>query len=255
MTVQVREVRVRLGGQAVLHDISLTIPDNGMTAIIGPNGSGKSTLLRTIYRRLRPDAGTVLIDDQDVWRGSARASARRRAVLTQHQSATEGMTTHQVVLTGRHCHSRWGHSTRDREAVDHAIAQCRIADLADRMFETLSGGQRQRVLLARAVAQKAPLLLLDEPTNHLDPAAAIQLLDLLENLPGTKVAVLHDLDQAVARADHLIVLLDGSVHSAGPVADAFTSTMTEEVFGLASAITTHPLTGLPHVLLAPARSR
>ena len=118
---------------------------------------------------------------------------------------------------------------------------------AHRTITTLSGGERQRVLLARALAQQAPLIILDEPTNHLDIGAQLELLTLVRTLGVTVLAALHDLDQAAAFADRIAVLDHGRVAAVGPPAEVLTPELIAEVFRVRAHVGPHPLTGRPHV--------
>jgi iron complex transport system ATP-binding protein len=122
---------------------------------------------------------------------------------------------------------------------------------ANRVFASLSGGERQRVLVARALAQQAPVLL-DEPTNHLDIGSQHDLLELVRDLGLTTIAALHDLDHATAYCDNLVLLDTGTVIAAGDPATVLTEDRVSEVFGVHSAIVSHPLTGRPHFVTAPA---
>ncbi|MFI6594655.1 ABC transporter ATP-binding protein [Nonomuraea sp. NPDC050536] len=237
MRLRVDDVRVRLGGTPVLHGVSLTAEPGQVVGLVGPNGSGKSTLLRTIYRSVRPEAGTVRLDEHDVWAGSARAAARQIAAVLQDDTTPPGMTVKEVAELGRTPH----HGLFDRDgpqdaaAVEEAMKQAGVLAMAARPFGSLSGGERQRVHLARALAQRPRLLVLDEPTNHLDIRARFELLDLVRALGVTTVAVLHELDLAARACDTLVVLHGGRVAAAGPVLDALTPQILAEVFGVSAA--------------------
>jgi iron complex transport system ATP-binding protein len=255
MRIDLDSVTVRLGAAAIVHDVGLTVPDGAFLAIVGPNGSGKTTLLRAIYQAVRPAGGTVLIGGRDVTAVPPREAARLRAVVPQFQDAGIGLTAEEVVSTGRHAHRPWWATERttDRDVVTRALRQTGADVLARRVFSTLSGGERQRVLLARALAQEASTLLLDEPTNHLDPRAQLDLLELLGSLELTRVAVLHDLDHALAYADRVAVLHAGRLVAAGPPQEILTDELTTTVFGVRSQLMQHPLTGRPHLLTAHDR--
>jgi iron complex transport system ATP-binding protein len=251
--ISVNGVSVRVGPRTLVHDVDLTIGEGAFVAIVGPNGAGKSTLLRTLYRAVRPDLGAVVIGGTDVWAARPRDVARLRAVVTQHQATADGLLVRDVVATGRFARQRWyqrdGHA--DRDAVDAALDRCRVGHLAGRAFPTLSGGERQRVLLARALAQDAPVLLLDEPTNHLDITAQLDTLTLLAELPVTRVVVLHDLDHAVAHADTLVVMHQGALVAHGRPEGVLTPELAERVFHVRARIVSHPLTRRPHLVVAP----
>jgi iron complex transport system ATP-binding protein len=247
-------VGVSLDARPIVADVDLVVEPGELVALIGPNGSGKSTLLRTVYRALRPDTGAVRLDDDDVWRMRAREAGRRRAVVTQHQQSSTDFRVSEMVAMGRGPHLGLldRERTRDRDLVADALQRVDMTWAADRLFSTLSGGERQRVLLARALAQQAPLVLLDEPTNHLDVRAQLDLLGLVRGLGVTVLAALHDLDQAAAHADRVAVLEHGRLVATGSPTGVLTPELIERVFGVRAHVGPHPLTGRPHIAVAAA---
>lgn len=250
-SVEVAGLRVDIDGTTVLDAVGLTAAPGRVTALVGPNGSGKSTLLRAVYRACKPAAGVALIGGHDVWRSSAKEMARIRAVVTQHHGAAADFTVGEIVAMGRSPHKKYlePDSHHDREIVLAAMHRVGVGGFADRPFAGLSGGERQRVLLARALAQQAPVILLDEPTNHLDVHAQLALLRLLRELDATIVLAIHDIGQALAYADHVVVLAAGRVAAAGDPVTTLTPELLLEVFGVRAQILTNPFTGHPHVML------
>jgi len=248
--VRVRDVTASFGRTEVLRGVDLDVPDGSMTAIVGPNGSGKSTLLRVIYGGLRPGRGTVHIGDTNVLAAAPRRVAALRGVVPQQQPAAGGLRVADVVATSRQ--HRWyeRETAADVDAIAAAMERCGAAHLLGRQFDSLSGGERQRVLLARALAQRAPVLLLDEPTNHLDPGAQLELLAIVRSLAATRIIVLHDLDHALTHADRVAVLHEGRVLASGGPEQALAPGTVRAAFGLRSAIEPHPLTGRPHLTCA-----
>ncbi len=237
-------------GADVVHDASLTLRPGEVTVLVGPNGSGKSTLLRTVARLQRPRTATLVIDaDTDGLALSPREFSRRVALLTQGRPAPSGLTVRDVVEFGRYPYrGRWGKADPDgRDAVDRALAMTGVAELAERGAEHLSGGQLQRVWLAGCLAQETGVLLLDEPTTYLDLRYQIELLDLMRDLAddhGIAVgAVLHDLDQAAAVADRIVLLHAGRVIADGEPEDVLTPERLTGTYGIRIEVDTDPLTG------------
>ncbi|PWU46899.1 Fe(3+)-dicitrate ABC transporter ATP-binding protein [Micromonospora sp. S4605] len=245
--------------RTVAQDLTVAVPDRSFTVIIGPNACGKSTLLRALSRLLRPAAGSVLLDGEDIHRRSARSVARTLGLLPQSSIAPDGIGVAELVARGRYPHQRllrqW--SREDERNVTESMAATGVADLADRAVDELSGGQRQRVWIAMALAQQTPLLLLDEPTTYLDIAHQIEILDLCARLHEeqgrTLVAVLHDLNHAARYATHLIAMREGRVVAAGPPAEVVTAELVEEVFRLPCRVIEDPESGTP--LVVPAARR
>ncbi|QLE70384.1 ABC transporter ATP-binding protein [Streptomyces rectiverticillatus] len=243
-------VTVAYEGADVVHDVSLTLRPGEVTVLVGPNGSGKSTLLRTVARLQRPRTATLVIDaDTDGLALSPREFSRRVALLTQGRPAPSGLTVRDVVEFGRYPYrGRWGKTDPDgRDAVDRALAMTGVAELAERGAEHLSGGQLQRVWLAGCLAQETGVLLLDEPTTYLDLRYQIELLDLMRDLAddhGIAVgAVLHDLDQAAAVADRIVLLRAGRVIADGDPEDVLTPQRLTDTYGIRIEVDTDPLTG------------
>jgi iron complex transport system ATP-binding protein len=252
MSVDLDAVSVRIGPAQILEDITATVGEGQMVGLLGPNGSGKSTLLRTIWHALAPSQGTVFIDGTDVAGLPTRELARRVGVLMQDDSTDARYTVREVVETGRLPHRRLLGADEDpRDRVGEALAAAGVTGLADRRIDTLSGGQRQRVLAARTLAQATPLVLLDEPTNHLDLAAQHDLLGLFRGLSVTVVAALHDLNLAAAYCDRLHLLDQGRLVASGGPDEVLTPELIGDVFGVAAAVTTNPLTGTRAIHLGP----
>ncbi|MGW6917461.1 ABC transporter ATP-binding protein [Kitasatospora sp. NPDC054939] len=243
-------VTVAYDGVDVVHDAALALRPGDVTVLVGPNGSGKSTLLRTLARLQRPRTATLVIDgDTDGLALSPREFSRRVALLTQGRPTPSGLTVRDVVEFGRYPYrGRWGKADPDgRAAVDRALDLTGVADLADRGAEHLSGGQLQRVWLAGCLAQETGVLLLDEPTTYLDLRYQIELLDLMRDLAddhGIAVgAVLHDLDQAAAVADRIVLLHAGRVVADGSPEDVLTPQLLTDTYGIRIEVDTDPVTG------------
>ena len=245
MRVVAADVSVEVDGVRIISDVTLDAPAGSIVALVGPNGSGKSTLLRAVYRSLRPTAGTIRLDGDDVWHLTARASSQRTAVVLQDDSPEFEFTVREVVALGRVAHRRTFErmSRADHTAISEALDRAGVASLQERTVATLSGGERQRVYLARALAQQTPVLVLDEPTNHLDLLAQTELLELLTELPATVVVALHDLNLAATYSDRVVVLDRGRVAAAGPPDRILTPALIESTYGVRTEVGINTLTG------------
>jgi ABC-type cobalamin/Fe3+-siderophores transport system ATPase subunit len=238
----------------VARDLSLSIPDGGLTVIIGPNACGKSTLLRALSRLMRPDGGGVWLDGEDIRRYATKEVARRLGLLPQSPAAPGDILVGDLVARGRYPHQslfgRW--REQDETAVREAMRATGIEALAQQPVDTLSGGQRQRVWIAMVLAQQTPLLLLDEPTTWLDIAHQIDLLELLRHLNRTVgqtlVMVLHDLNHACRYATHLVAMRDGQIVAQGTPSDIVTAELVERVFGLRCIIIDDPVSHTPLIV-------
>lgn len=239
--------------RSVLKELNLQIPEESFTVIIGPNACGKSTLLRSLARLIRPAAGEVLLDGDAISSVSTKQLARTIGLLPQTSLAPEGITVADLVSRGRHPHQsllrRWGRE--DEAAVRHALEVTGTTELASRAVDELSGGQRQRAWIAMTLAQQTPILLLDEPTTYLDIAHQIEVLELCTQLQRdgrTLVAVLHDLNQALRYATHLVAMREGQIIAQGAPEEIGTAELVREVFGIDSLVIEDPETGRPLVI-------
>jgi iron complex transport system ATP-binding protein len=219
--LELEDVTVRLGGRPVVDRVSTSVARGEWVALIGPNGAGKTTLLRAIAR-LVPFAGSIAVDGRPTGRLGRSELARLLAVVPQEPATPPWMTVGEYVLLGRtpHLGPLAKESARDREAAGRALERLALLELRDRRLGTLSGGEKQRVVVARALAQDAPVVLLDEPTASLDighQQQALELLDLLRTESGlTLVAAMHDLTLAAQYADRMLLLESGRIAADGP---------------------------------------
>ncbi|MGH3902023.1 MAG: ABC transporter ATP-binding protein [Pseudonocardiaceae bacterium] len=249
MRVALDGVEVAIDGTVIVHGASIIIPNGAFVGVVGPNGSGKTTLMRTIYRSLRPAAGTVSIGDQDPWAVNSRRAAQLTAVVAQDSAVGFEFTVAEVAAMGRipHKGSFDRETTADRHVVAGALAEVGMA-LAHRRYSTLSGGERQRVLIARALVQESPVLVLDEPTNHLDIRYQLDVLHRVRRLGLTTLAALHDLNLAAAWCDHVYVMHQGRVVAGGPPEEALDPALISDVFGVTAVSFRHPITGRHQLL-------
>ena len=227
------------GRRPVLRGLDLVVERGELLALLGPNGSGKTTLLRAIAGTLSLDAGSVRLFGRELEGWSRVALARRVAVLPQSLSLPDGFRVAELVEMGRAPHAtRWfGADAADVRAVERALADADALDLAERQADELSGGERQRVLVAMALAQEPELLLLDEPTLHLDIAHQAAVLATVARLQArrglTVIAVLHDLNLAIAHAPRVAVMGGGRVAADGEPASVLHVGLVRDLFGVA----------------------
>lgn len=253
-TVDIRNLDLAYERRQVVTDLSVTLQDHAITALVGPNGCGKSTLLRGIARLVSPRSGEVLLDGADIAGLPSKALARRLGLLPQSPIAPEGLLVSDLVARGRYPHQNWlsQWSRADHDAVERALTLAGAQELRHRFVDELSGGQRQRVWIAMALAQETTTLLLDEPTTFLDIAYQLEVMELLLRLHSeegrTVVVVLHDLNQACRYAHRLLALKDGRVVAHGPPAEIVDEALVREVFGIECRILEDPTSGTPLVV-------
>jgi len=233
--VHVRAVTVDHGDRTVLHPIDLDVAAGSWLGIVGPNGAGKSTLLRALAGTV-PYSGSVTLGDQATDALGPRERARLLAVAPQQPMIPPGASVADYVLLGRTAHIPFlgRESAHDFAVLAEVLELLDLAELADREVVTLSGGERQRAVIARALAQEAPLLLLDEPTTALDIGHQQHVLALVDELRRrrglTVVSAMHDLTLAAQHADGFVLLQEGRVVARGGPREVFTPALVERVF-------------------------
>ena len=248
--IEIDDVHLALDGTDVLAGVDLAVDRGELVGLVGPNGSGKTTLLRTVNGLLEPDSGDVHVDGDAVDSLDAKALARRVATVPQDTNLGFAFTVEQIVEMGRTPHRSRLDWSAAAEAVDRALARTEVDHLRTRTVDELSGGERQRVLLARALAQGAPILALDEPTASLDVNHQIQVLDLVRALVDdgrAAVAAIHDLDLAARYCDRLALLHEGTLQRIGPPRTVLQSETLDTAFATATAITEDAVTATPRV--------
>jgi iron complex transport system ATP-binding protein len=218
--LEAHALSVTIGRERIVSDVSMAVERGEWVALIGPNGAGKTTLLRALSG-LRPFDGHVLAAGLDVASIHRRELARQIALVPQQPHIPAELTVAEYVLLGRTPHIGYfaAESRSDRLAADRAIARLDLRPFTDRSLGSLSGGELQRVVLARALAQEAPIMLLDEPTSALDlgrQQEALELVDLLRrDSELTVISAMHDLSLASQYADRLLLLDRGQLVAGG----------------------------------------
>ncbi|WP_106536711.1 ABC transporter ATP-binding protein [Haloactinopolyspora alba] len=248
---------VTLLGRRVLGDVDLAVPSGSWVTLVGPNGAGKSTLLKAVAGAVE-HAGSIGLDEVSLDGMRSRERARQVAFVPQEPTRPDGMNVVDYVLLGRTPYVPYFavESASDVAVVEELLDTLELRELADRPVTSLSGGEFQRAVLARALAQQAPLLLLDEPTSSLDLGHAQQVLELVDELRVdrglTVVSALHDLTTAGQFADRLVLLVDGEVVAEGPVREVLTEKLISAHYGAAVRVV-HDADG--GVVVVPVRER
>lgn len=238
--ITIRNVSYRIGTRPILDNVSLDIPEGGITALIGPNGAGKSTLL-SFMARLQPLAhGNISYAGKDT---PTAELACTLSILTQENSIMSRITVRDLLMFGRYPYHQGRPTAECRRIVNGAIEEFHLQDFADRYLTELSGGQRQRAMIAMVFCQRTDYVLLDEPLNNLDMYHARSLMQILRRLTDehkrTTVAVLHDINQAAAYADHVVAMKNGQVAMQGKPDDIFTAANIKTLFDMDVSVLDH----------------
>ena len=252
--LEIEGLTVRLGTRTALEAVDLTVRAGEFVALTGPNGSGKTTLIRAALGLQPAQAGSVRLFGDAVEELRIRDRALRAAWVPQEESARDNVPVSTYVSYGRF--ARLGpfdsEGPEDRARAVEALAAAGLSDRAQDGILELSGGERQRLVLARALAQDAPLLLLDEPTSHLDIGHQLDLLDRVRTLARDRglavLAALHDLNLAARFSDRIVVLSHGRVVAAGAPAEVLSGTLLRTVWGVAADLRKDVRTGVPYLV-------
>jgi iron complex transport system ATP-binding protein len=237
LALAIDSVSVQLGGATVLDRVSLDVRAGEWVGLIGPNGAGKSTLLRCVVGTVAPGQGRLTLGGREVGGIDRRERARMVAMVPQRPLIPLEMTVSEYVLLGRtpHLGGLAIEGRIDLEIVASSMARLDLAAMAGRRLGTLSGGELQRAILARALAQRAPILLLDEPTAALDLGHQQQVLEMVEEMRRverlTVVSAVHDLTSAAQFCDRLVLLSGGSKIMEGTPAQVLTEQAIALYFG------------------------
>ena len=221
MGIAAENVTKKFGDFVALDDVSIEVPDGGLTALLGPSGSGKSTLLRVIAGLEEPDQGRVVINGQD--NTKVRVQDRDVGFVFQHYAAFKHMTVFDNIAYGLRIRGEGKGMVRER--VNQLIGLVHLQGFERRYPNQLSGGQRQRMALARALAVEPKVLLLDEPFGALDAKVRQELRTWLRRLHDevhvTTIFVTHDQEEAMEVAEQIIVMNDGRVEQSGGPRDLY----------------------------------
>ena len=234
--VSVEGLSASYEGKPVVHGLSFDVAPGSWVTLIGPNGAGKTTVLRAIAGLL-DFTGSITLGRDPVGGKSRRKLARLVAYVPQRPLIPAGATVTDYVLMGRNPYIPYlaSESRRDLDIVAGVLERLDLGDFAQREVGRLSGGEIQRAVLARALAQQAPVLLLDEPTSALDVGHQQQVLELVDRLRAeeglTVVSSMHDLTMA-GQYSHEFVMLDGGRAVArGPAREVLREDLIERYYG------------------------
>ena len=249
--------RSRRDTRPAVRHVTVDVARGSILGILGPNGSGKTTMLKLLAGILRPDEGSVSLDDRELRTFSRPALARRMAVVPQETHPAFDYTVLEMVLMGRNAHlgAFELEGPEDLRIARECLGATGTADLEPRLFGTLSGGEKQRVVIASALAQSASLMLLDEPSSSLDLRYQLDIAQLLRRLHDERGATLvlstHDLNFAASVCDSLLLMREGRVLASGPTRQVLTPAHIGALYGVEADVHEHERAG--HLTVVPVR--
>lgn len=224
----------------IIENLSFSLREGELVAIVGPNGAGKSTLFELMCGNYRPSRGKVILDGKCVCSYSHRHLAAKLAVVRQEFIPPFGFTVYETVMMARTPYfDSFGFEThKDKEIIARYLDITQVSHLAHRRLDQISGGERQRVFIARALAQETPIILLDEPTSFLDMRHQVGIYDLLKRMQvedkKTIVTIIHDINLAGQYCDKVLLLGGGANYLIGRPEDIFTRENIKSFYGIDS---------------------
>jgi len=233
VSLTVTNLNVSYNKTNIIDNLSFTLENNKVVAIIGKNGSGKSTTLKAI-EGLIDKKGSIIYNNIDIDNISLKEKAKIISYLPQDRE-TPAISAYLMVEHGRFPYLGLTKvlSKKDEEIINKAISDVNIENLKHKKLDEMSGGEVQKVYLASTLAQESKVILLDEPTSHLDLKSQIDILSLINKIKEDKtiLIVLHDLLQAFTYTDYIILINDGKKVLEGKPSDIYNSNVIKEVFG------------------------
>ena len=252
--IELSHIEKRFGEAVILNDISISMPEGSVTALVGPSVGGKSTLLRCINLLEIPTAGNLKLGNETLsfmpgqktpWAAIQRIR-RQTGMVFQNFQLFPHRTALENVMEGLVTVLKWPKEKAKARAME-LLTKVGMAHKADAWPATLSGGQQQRVAIARALAPSPRVLLCDEPTSALDPELAAEVVDVLAKLASegtTMVMATHDLRLASSIANRFIFLEAGRVVEAGSSADIFQNPREERTRRFVASVTAAQTAGV-----------
>jgi iron complex transport system ATP-binding protein len=239
MTAALAAVELDFGypGHPVGRAVSLSFAAGEVVCLLGPNGGGKTTFFKTLLGLIPRQGGRVLLDADDLAGLTRTEIARRVGYVPQANVGYFPFTVHEMAVMGRTAYISpfAGPSAQDRRIAMDALGRVGIARLADQSYTRISGGERQLALIARALAQAAPLVVMDEPTASLDFGNQARVLEVVRELAADGTGVLlatHDPDHAFAIADRVALFHDGKLLADGSPQQTVTPANLHAVYGI-----------------------
>jgi iron complex transport system ATP-binding protein len=245
--LEINDIHFRHPGsnEEILKGLSFKIESGNVTALLGPNGSGKTTLFKCISGLWRQQKGSIMCNGMDMGPLSPERRAKTFAVVPQDHEPPFPYSVFDVALMGRASHVSLfsSPSKEDRRKTGEAMEIVGISHLSDRPYTKISGGERQLVLIARALAQEAPLMILDEPTSHLDFRNQVLILKKIRAIVKQKgltaLVTLHDPNHASLFSDRIVMLNAGKVIADGPPSEIISQESLKALYGVDVDIIPH----------------
>ena len=252
--IEIKNISAGYYGKPVLKNINCTIKKGSFNGIIGRNGAGKSTLLKVLCGLLKPLAGEILLDSQNIYEIQKKTLSKKISFMPQSIETNFPFTVDEFIMLGRYPYMNIFKtpSAADYEVLSNVLRFTGSEEFSKRYINDLSGGEKQRVLIAQSIAQESDIAIFDEPTSHLDIGSQADILNLLKDLNEkhgkTIIVTLHDLNTAGEFCDNLLLMEEGKIRKSGTPEEVLNYKDIEEVYKTTVIVKTNPMSGKPYVI-------
>ncbi len=217
-TLSTDNIAKSYGGREVVRGVNLTIEQGEVVGLLGPNGAGKTTSFYMIVGLVRPDAGRVLIDGDDITRTPMYLRARNYGIsyLPQEPSVFRKLTVEENILAILETQPGNGETRRARTSA--LIDQLNLGHIRQTRGYALSGGERRRVEIARCLCIQPSFILLDEPFSGIDPIAVLDLQEIIFSLKASGIGILitdHNVRETLSVTDRAYIITEGRIFRQG----------------------------------------
>lgn len=237
MKFELKGLKCGYNNRAILKGISFSLEPGEVLCVLGPNGTGKTTLFKTILGLIKPLAGEILLNEENLVDWSRSKMAQVIGYIPQAQNTSFPFSVMDMILMGRTAHlgNFASPSKKDKKIAGRAIDTLDISYLANRIFTELSGGEKQLVLIARALAQEPRILVMDEPTSALDFGNQLKVLSQVRQLAHQGLMIImasHVPDHAFFYSTKVMLLSRGGLFGLGKANDIITEKGLRELYGV-----------------------
>lgn len=233
--LSIKNLNYSIEGKKILKDISLEFKKNRFYGILGANGSGKSTLLDLIIGHKENETGEIQLEGKNIKKYSERELGKKISLLPQEFNSSFSYTGKEIINMGRYpYHTLFSSDESSQEIVERYSSLLKIQDLLNKEINEMSGGERQRVLIGKTLVQDTEYILLDEATSNLDIFHAYETMKLMKEeikkTEKTVIAVIHDLNLALAFCDEVVLMKEGEIVEKGCINKVLTEKNIKKIF-------------------------